>query len=286
MRGLLLALILLPAPVFAGAWTRDQGHFYVNTSYLHISATQLYSPNFERVPILPYSQHVWAFYSEVGIINRWLTATVDGTLFRYNGIADSGHTYGLGDFRVGLWTGLVTKPVRLSFGVTVGLPTGDPLPAAPSGSDADAQLVARSLPTGDGEWDIEGRLALGYAFGGKRRWPVTHYLVAEVGYWLRTAGFADSFVYKLELGTKFPYTFIERFWFSLRLSGVESFASNADAAMNATGLGNGVTYVATGVEISARIWRGLGASVGLDGALRGRSVAAALQVKAGLSYQW
>ncbi len=283
---LALALLLLPSLAHAGAWTRDQGHFYVGTSYLRISAEKYYSPDFSVVPIVPYSQHVWSFYSEVGIIRRWLTATIEGTLFRWNGIEEMGHTYGLGDWRVGAWTGLVDKPVRFSFGLTVGIPTGDPLPQAPAGADPDAQLIARSLPTGDGEWDVEGRFALGYSFSGARRWPVVHYLAAEAGIWLRTAGFSHGFVYKLELGTRFPWKFIDRFWLILRLSGLESFASNQEAAMNATGLGNGVTFLAPGVEVYGRVWRGLGANLGVDSALRGRSVAAAVQLKVGLSYQW
>ena len=53
-----------------------------------------------------------------------------------------------------------------------------------------------------------------------------------------------------------------------------------------SGLGNGVTYLSPCVEVSARIVRGLGASVGLDSALRGRSIAAANQIKVALSYQW
>jgi hypothetical protein len=286
MRALVLALVLAPTLAHAGAWTRDRGHFYLGTSYLRIAADRLYAPDFKVVPIAPYTQHVWSFYGEVGIITRWLTATVDGTLFRWNQIADAGHTYGIGDFRLGLWTGLVDKPVRFSFGFTAGFPTGDPLPKAPPGSDSDAQLIARSLPTGDGEFDFETRFALGYSFGGKPRWPVVHYLVAEAGIWFRTAGFAHSFVYKAELGTRFPWKVIDRFSFALRVVGVESFASNQEAAMNATGLGNGVTYLAPGFEISARIVKGFGASIGLDSALRGRSVAAASQLKVGLAYQW
>ena len=283
---LLLVVLLCPSLARAGAWTRDAGHGYVNTSYAEIAASRFYSPDFRVVPIRPYAQHLVSVYGEVGLVSRWLTATVDGTLFRYNRIADAGATYGAGDWRVGLWTGLVTKPLRLSFGVTVGLPTGDARPNAGAGADADAQEIARSLPTGDGEWDVEGRLALGYSFGGKRRWPLTHYLVVEAGYWLRTAGFSDDFVYKVELGTGFPWHGFDRFLLILRLAGLESFASNDKAARNATGLGDGVTYTSPGLEVYGRIVRGLGASVAVEGALRARSVPAAAQVRVTLSYTW
>lgn len=278
-------LLALPTVAHAGAWTRDQGHFYLNLNYSNITANAFHSP-FGTVPINPYSQNLLSFYGEVGILTRWLTATVDANLFRRNELKDKGATQGFGDMRVGLWTGLITKPVRFSFGLTLGIPTGDPLPSAGPNADATAQETAASLPTGDGEWDVEGRFALGYSFGGVRRWPVQQYLVAEAGYWLRTNRIRDSFVYRLELGTKFPYKFIQRFWFIWRIYGVESFASNAEATSSFSGLGNGVTYLAGAVEVYGQIWRGLGAALSYESATHARSVPAAGSVRATISYQW
>ncbi len=282
----LLAVLLFPSLAQAGAWTRDQGHFYLGASYSYLGTDRFYDPDFKVVPIVPYTQHVVGLYGEVGILSRWLTATVEGTLYRRGEIAKQGYTEGVGDWRLGAWTGLITHPVRLSFGVIVGFPTGDPLPNAGPNASPDAQLVARSLPTGDGEWDVETRVAFGYSFGGVRRWPVVHYLTAEAGYWFRTRGFADDFTYRLELGTKFPYRFIERFWFIVKLGGIESFASAAQASRDATGLGDGVTYLSPGVDVYGRIWRGLGAQVGIDSALRARSIAAGIEVRSAVSYVW
>jgi hypothetical protein len=288
MRRAALALALLvaaPSLVLAGAWTRDQGHFYLNTSYSRIAATSFFSPGFNVIPIAPYEQHVLGFYGEVGVISRWLTLTLDGTLYRRNILPQSGFTEGIGDFRVGTWTGLLDKPVRLSLGWTVGIPVGDPRPSAGPNARLVDQQTAATLPTGDGEWDVEARLALGYAFGGYRRWPLQHYLVAEAGFWFRTA-FANSFVWRFELGVKFPWTFIKRFWFMLRFNGVESFASNEQAADNATGLGNGVTFISPGGMVYFEIWKGLGVSAGVDSAVRARSLPAAAQLMFNLSYQY
>lgn len=284
-KALILAALMLPNVAHAGAWTRDQGHFYLNTGYARIAASGVFAPDFTVTPTMPYAQHLWTVYGEVGLLTRWLTATVDAILFRHNSIKAQGATYGMSDWRVGLWTGLVTRPVRLSLGVTLGIPIGDKAPSAGNPADSDATSIARTLPTGDGEWDIEGRVALGYSFGGVRRWPVLHYLVAEAGYWVRTE-FSDSFVWRFEFGTQFPYRFIDRFWFIWKFSGIESFASNEEAAMDATGLGEGVTYVSPGFTVYGRIYRGLGASIGLDSALRGRSVAAGAQLMVKLSYEW
>ena len=120
-----------------------------------------------------------------------------------------------GRYAAGLWSGLVTRPLRLSAAFLIGIPSGDPAPL--STADDEAALIARSLPTGDGEVDFEPRLSLGYSFGGVRRWPLVHYVVAEAGYWIRTAGrardpngrffttdFADAFTYRAELGSSCP----------------------------------------------------------------------------------
>jgi hypothetical protein len=280
-----VALVAAPSLARAGAWTEEQGHFYLSAAWLGISTDRYFGPDFKPVAINRYTQNLVGVFGEVGILTRWLTATVEGTAYRRNLIADQGYTEGLGDWRLGLWSGLVVKPVRLSLGITLGIPTGDALPSAGPNADPEAQLIARSLPTGDGEWDVDGRLALGYSWGHVRRWPVEQYLIVEAGYWKRTAGFADAFVYRVELGTRFPWPVIERFNFAVRLAGVESFASNADAARTATGLGNGVTFVAPGVEISARVWRGLGIAFGVDSALRARSVADGEQLKIAIFYK-
>jgi hypothetical protein len=285
MAAVLTAGIVSPRQAAAGAWTREPGHVYLNVSYSHIAASNFYTPDFHVTPIQPYEQHVVGFFGEVGIA-PWLSATLDGTIYRRNQILASGYTEGVGDWRLGVWTALSRARVRLALGLLVGIPLGDPAPSAGPNADADAQQIARSLPTGDGEWDVEARLAAGTSLGGVRAWPVRHYVIAEAGYWQRTHGFAASFTYKLEVGTQFPYRFVDRFWLIWRFSGVESFASEMEAARDATGLGNGVTYLSPGVAIFGRIWKGLGASVGVDSALRARSVAAAVQLYTSVSWQY
>lgn len=281
-----VALLLIPSLASAHAWTRDAGTAYVNLTYSRIAAKRVFGPDGRTLPIVPYTQQVVGLYGEVGLATRYLTATVEATLFRHNALAGQGATLGVGDFRLGVWTGLVAQPVRLSIGWTVGIPSGDSQARARASDprDTEAQAIARSLPLGDGEWDIESRVSLGYSFGGKPRYPLRHYLLIEAGYWARSGGFADSFVYRIELGVQLPWRVLDRIWVIERLAGVESFASNRDAARDASGLGNGVTYASPGLEVAVRIHRGLGALAGLDTAIRARSVAAAAQFKVGLSY--
>jgi hypothetical protein len=280
----LLVALFGPAAAQAGPWTRDAGHFYLGTSYLRIAANDFYGPDFSIVPIRPYEQQLVSFYGEVGVVSRWLTLAVDGVPYRHNELVGQGYTQGVGDWRIGAWSGILTRPFRLAVAATVGIPFGDAHPSAgPSATVAQQQLAA-SLPTGDGEFNVEWRVSSGYAFGRYPRYPLSHYVVAEIGYWLRTGGIVDSFVYHFEIGTQLPYQYVDRLILILRLNGVESFASAAQASLTQTGLGNGVTYVAPGVELYGRVWRGLGASIAWDDAVRARSVPAAGQLKVSLSY--
>ena len=285
-RLVLLLALLLPATAHAGAWMRDQGHFYLNLNFTHLDATTLYSYDFSKQPIQPYQQNVLGVYGEVGVISRWLNFAIESQFYRQSRLVGQGHTDGYGDMRFSAWTGLLTKPFHLSFGVYLGIPTGDAAPAAPANASPGSDLVARSLPTGDGEWDVEPRLASGYSWGGIRRWPVRQYVQTELGYWFRTQRFSDAITWRVELGTNFPFKFAERFWWIWRFYGVESFATNEQAARDATGLGDGVTYVAGSADVFGRIWKGLGSSIGIDYALRGRAVPDAIQVRVAVSWQY
>jgi hypothetical protein len=279
------SLLSCASTALAGPWTHPAGHFYANISYSRISATKLYAPNFEKISIVPYSQQTVGVYGEVGVIDRWLTLSADATLYRFARLQQQGSTRGFGDLRLGAWSGLSTSPIRLALGVFAGIPTGDSAPDAGASADEEARSIARSLPTGDGEWDAEARLAAGYSLASST-WPLRHYFIAELGYSLRTRGISDGLTYNAEVGTQIPVAVLDRFWLVVRLRGLESFASNEEAGQNATGLGQGVTYASPGVELNARVFGGLGLAAGVDTALRGRSIAAAPQLRFALSYAW
>jgi hypothetical protein len=226
----------------------------------------------------------------MGILDRWLTATLEGEIFRRNEMQDLAATQGFGDIRVGLWSGLLVAPFRLSAGVKLGLPTGDPAPEAGEGADDDAQTAAAVLPTGDGEYDFEPGLRLGYGFGGKgRAWPLEHYVTAGLGYWVRTGGISDAVTYSAELGTKVPVFILDRFWWVVRMTGIESFASADDIASgsgNLGGLGNGVTYTSVGAEVSVAIWGGLSASLAYETAFRARRIISGAPLRFALAWEY
>jgi hypothetical protein len=290
----MLAAVAFPAIAEAQAWTRDMGSGYVNLTFTGLTSSRLYNPDFSKQDLpTTYTQYVLGLYGDVGIIDRWLTLAVSSELFRRNQLSEQGATYGLGDSKIGLYTGILDEPFRLTFGVDVGLPTGDHRPSAGDGADAEGELIARSLPTGDGEVDIEPRLLVGYSFGGDV-WPLRHFVSASIGYAFRTSakvdgvrqGFADAFTYGLEVGTQIPVFILDRIWFSIRFFGVESFASDQEAATGAVGIGNGVTFTSLGFGVHAKIIGGFGVLFNVETAFRARSIVAAVPIRGGLFYEF
>jgi len=275
-------VLLWAARASAGAWTPDAGHGYVATGWSRIAATSVFAGDGTTLPIPRYEQNAWTAYGEVGLISRWLTATVEATLVRDNAQAGD-HTTGIGDWRFGAWSGVVVRPVRLSFGATVTVPLGSPTPRDLAGAGADVQ--PGRLPLGSGEFSLDARAAFGWSWPGGRRWPLRHYFVVEAGYWRRQI-FADSFVYRVEIGVQLPWRVVDRVWLVARLLGVESFASDARATADPTGLDDGFTVVAPGCAGVVRLWRGLAVEAGFETAVRARAVAAGKQVHAGVSWQW
>lgn len=291
-----LVVLSLPTTADAQAWIRDPGHTYAQLSYRLIRADRLYSPSGDVIDIRPYRQHALGFYGEVGVIDRWLMVNVSGDLVRRQVLVDQGATTGLGDFRVGLWSGLLEAPFRLALGLEVGLPTGDPAPRVDS-DDAGAQAIADVLPTGDGEVDVHVRLAAGHGLSYRR---TQQYVTGDVGYWIRNTprdapdslggatAIRDQLSFRFETGWKIDRPVLERFWLVARVVGllvVQDRNASSSSVARFAGLGDGVEYVSFGLELAAHLGAGVNLSFGMDGAFHAQNVPAAAQWKLGLSWE-
>lgn len=283
---LLLAAVLLPSSVHAQAWTRDAGSAYVQFSHLYIRASSFYAPDGNTFALLrgDYVQHVVGFYGEVGLVDRWLMMTLEGELFRRNILKNQGATAGFGDLRAGFWTGLVEKPFRLSMGVLVGFPTGDATPTAGPGATPEEEAIARSLPTGDGEFDVHVRIAIGHSFGGGR-WPLQHYALGEFGYAVRNQGLTDQLIYRAEFGTRIDRAGWDRLLLILRLSGTQLLGDPSFAGQSFSGLGE-FAVLSPGGELAIRVWDQLHLSAGAAGALVAKNLPASPQFKFGISWEY
>ncbi len=283
--GVIAIGVLLPATADAQAWLRDPGKAYAQISYFYLRADSFYGPDGDVFDLEKgdYVQHVLAFYTEAGVVERWLQLTLAGELFRKNILENQGSTQGLGDFQIGAWTGLVVKPVRLSFGFLVGLPTGDPTPSAGENATPEEEAIARSLPTGDGEVDVNFRLALGHSFGGGK-WPLQHYVLIEIGYAIRTQGLTDQFVYRGEFGARIDRKGWDRMLLILRLSGAELLGDPSFAGQSFAGLGE-FAVISPGFEFLVRVWDQIQVGFALDGAVRAQNLPATGLLKFTVSWQ-
>lgn len=284
---LLLATVItlssVPSTALAQAWIAAPGDGYVELSFRQISGGAFYDDEGESRDLAStYTQRSVGLYAQAGIIERWLQLTAEGELYRVNELEDQGRTAGLGDIRLGAWTGLLQGDHNLSLGLQLGVPTGDPNPGEGI-EDNDARNIANVLPTGDGNLDITPSLAYGLGFGGDW-WPLYHYLSASAGYVLRTDGAADAFEYRTELGIMAPYPVIRRVWFVFALSGLEPIGEPRDAGF--AGLGDGVTYTGIAFGANVSIWRGLGVLFRLESAVRAQNIIAAGPLKVGLFWDF
>jgi hypothetical protein len=276
---------LYPATADAQAWLRDPGKVYVQTSYFYLRAGSFFGPDGNTFPLEDgdYVQHVLAFYAEAGVVDRWLMLTLAGELFRRNVLENRGATTGVGDFRLGAWTAIVEKPVRLSAGFLVGLPTGDPSPNAGPNATPEEEAIARSLPTGDGEIDFNFRLALGYSFGGGK-WPFQHYLLAEVGYALRTQGLTDQFVYRGEFGARVDRRGWDRVLVIGRLQGAELLGDAAFDPPTFSGLAE-FSVLSPGFEVLVRVWDQINVGFSRSSAFRAKNLPASPLYKFTVSWE-
>jgi hypothetical protein len=281
---LALAVALGPRTAQAQAWISEPGSGYLQLGYRRIAGDAFYDASGES-QALPstYTQQTLSAYAEVGVVPRWLQLSVQGELYRHNSLADQGATHGLGDLRVGAWTGLLQGRHNLAFGVLVGLPTGDERPSAGPGADLIAEGIARSLPTGDGEVDVTPTVAYGLSFGGDS-WPLEHYLSATLGYQVRSEGIEDGLEYGATFGLRAPYAVIERVWWVLGVAGREALGESGTASFS--GLGAGVSYTGFFFGLDVAIWEGLGLTARLEGALRASNVIAGGPLSLGLFWDF
>lgn len=273
----------LPSLALAQAWIPSPGDGYLELSYRQISGSSFYDDDGEtRELASTYTQQAVGLYGEFGVIERWLQITAQGELFRRNELEDQGATSGLGDLRLGAWTGLLQGGHNLSLGLQFGLPTGDDDPGEGI-DDPNQRIIASTLPTGDGNFDLTPTLAYGTSFGGGS-WPLRHYFTAVVGYLLRTGDAGDSLEWRAELGIQAPYPVVERAWFVVALIGLKPLSDTSGAGF--TGVGDAVTFTSFSVGLNVAVWRGLGVMFRFEGAPRARNIIAAPPIKFGLFWDF
>jgi hypothetical protein len=278
-----LLACMVPSSAAAQAWISAPGNGYAEVSFRQISGNAFFDDTGSTRDLpTEFTQQSVGLYAEAGVVERWLQLTAQGELYRRNELALQGATAGLGDIRLGAWSGLLQGEHNLSLGLLVGLPTGDFDPGEGL-EDPEQRIIASSLPTGDGNLDVTPTLVYGLGFGGGA-WPLRHYFTASLGYMFRTEGLGDSLEWRAELGLQAPYGFLRRAWFVVMVTGLDPVTDTQQ--MGFSGLADGITYTGLAVGMNIRIWRGLGAMVRAETAVRAANVIAGGPVQAGLFWSF
>ena len=119
------------------------------------------------------------------------------------------------------------------------------------------------------------RLYAGHSFSGGERWPFHHYVVADLGVWLRSQGFSHQAVYRVELGTTPRAEGWDRLSLALRLNGVQTFNTGRGNGGSPSGLGDGLSFLSPGVDLSLRLVNTLRVGFSMDGAVYANNLPAA-----------
>jgi len=189
--------VVAPAPGEAGPWTLPREAWFAKLTAAHqdtgerFAATDGFDPDtgamFQAGDRVPYffdgqsttfalvMEGVYGLFDDVefGAKLPWVRSE-----FTDQVDPERPPTSGIGDLRFYGKYRVVTAPVVLSLEVGAKAPTGK------SQSFGDAEVV----PTGEGQWDFEGKL-----WAGRSLWPRPAYVQASVGYRIRTQNVENGF---------------------------------------------------------------------------------------------
>lgn len=267
------ACLMIPTVASAQAWVPPQGDGYVELTYRQLKGGSYYN-NDGSIQSLsaPYTQQVVSFWGQVGIVDRWLMVTAQGDLFRHNDIENSSTTRGIGDLQLGLWSGLLEDPFRISAGMQFGFPTGD----------ADAVV-----PNGDGEFDVTFSVATGVSIN-TDNWPLAHFWKTTAGYQLQTEGARDAILWGTSFGIRVrEVPVLERIWIIPHLSGRHALGSGSpDTTPAITGLSDSTSFLSPGFTVTADIYEGLGVKGGFGSAFQAQNIVASSSWTVGVFYDW
>lgn len=269
---IVLCGILMPAFLYAQAWTKSKGKGFYKLDFASIRAKNVYDLNGEIAPFRTLGNYTASFYGEYGITSKW-TAVVNVPFYVRNVVNETkGRQTGkiiepgimnnnIGDMDLGFRVSLPVKTFAMSANILFGIPTGD-------------ARQTDGLFTGDGEFNQLLKISAGK---GKTRW----WTQGSLGFNNRTNGFSDEFRYDFEYGYKF---FQDRLLVILKLNGIESFENGTIQAARAGLFSNNVEFAGIGPELLyyTHSNKKFGLTARFTGSLKGQNVLAAPVTALGL----
>ncbi len=194
-------------------WTRNKGGFFGKMGVFTLSGKELFTPDGEKQLADKFYQTTIAAYAEYGITKN-LTAILNYPAFKFQGYEGFSTVSGIGDPQLELKFALFKKIPVVSFTVGAELPFAkqNNISRAEK-ADEFGNIRENNLPTGDGDFNYWGTLAVSTGFGQTPGW-----FTIWSQYNNRTKGFRDQIRFGAELG----YKWTPQFWTNARLTGVTS----------------------------------------------------------------
>lgn len=207
--GLLLILTAIPSYAQSG-WTRAQGEGFVQLSWGGFSSDRYYNLEGDLVQTAAFRQGYVGVFGEYGLKPRW-TLMVNWPAFKVQGFSTTETVAGLGDVVLGVKYGILRGKFPLTFTLAPEIPSG---PANLFAQNTERTFETINLPTGDGELNLHGILALSHSF-----YPAPVYANAHIAYNLRTQYEGRPFQDQVQGGLEVGVKFWSHFWLQLRIKG-------------------------------------------------------------------
>lgn len=187
-----------------GAWTREQGKFYLKTSIFTLRSNIYATLQGEEIESAEFHLFGALFYGEYGLTNM-LTTTVNFPVLKSLGFNTTETKTGIGDLAIDFKYQVVSGEFPVAVGLGIELPTGDEKGFGfVNGSNQKSYLV---LPTGDGETNVWLRAFASHSF-----YPVAAYLSVDAGYNFRTRNFDSKFTNQVEFSAEGGYKIADAVW--------------------------------------------------------------------------
>ena len=205
---------------------------------------------------------------------------VNWPAFKVQGFSTTKVVAGTGDLTVGIKYGILRGKFPLTFTLAPELPTG---PANLFAQNTERSFETINLPTGDGEFNLHGILALSHSF-----YPAPVYASAHLGYNLRTQYQGRPFQDQVQGGLEVGVKVWSRFWFQLRIK--SQLSPGDQPRLTDFVRGEGTTFTAWSLRLAWEITPHLSLALTYQGYLEGpvaqRNLYAARTVSVGVSYAW
>ncbi|MCB9610945.1 MAG: hypothetical protein H6721_02780 [Sandaracinus sp.] len=248
----------------AGAWVPAPGHGYAKLWAKYLWGWGFVDGAGDMRGYESYHELFFATYGDVGVAPRLAVFWHSDLLRTYHlGDARDGSVerhVAPGDPQVGLRLSLLQRD-RLALAVegAVRAPFARGGPQQTVYASKDPNEPIGELRVGSGVWEVEGRVAFGYAFDHV-------YLAFATGYQWRGEGFDDRLLWSAEVGWSFTDAWASR----VRASGAHSFRFESQPrASSPSGAGNGSSWAGLAWELERKIVDRWYASFVLEGGLFG-----------------